>query len=338
MRIGLIGCGAVANFGHLPAIVQTHGLQLASLYDPDAGNLEKAAADFGGQPFSEIGAFFRSGLDAVVVTSPAPAHRQNVLDAAKHGLHVLCEKPIAMNDTEAAEMIAAMKKANRMLLVGFVYRFSPVALQFKQWIEDGVVGEIRSLRLFYVWNLHGQFEHLPDGNWIESPAYHGRMIEGGPLVDCGVHQIDLCRYWLEDEVADYSARGAWVVDGYEAPDHVGLSMQMAKGAAAFIEVSYSYGHTARFPRSEFSYHAIGTGGVLRYDRDGYVLEARTGQDTLHLAGASEKNFPGMYEAFRNSLLVGEPAGFPTAADGLIATRIARTATEQAISARLKTPG
>jgi len=328
-----MGCGSVADFGHLPAIRQTAGLELVSLYDPHKGRVQAASAKFGGRPFSDADAFFDSGLDAVVVTSPAPAHRENVLEAAKRGLHVLCEKPIAMNDQEGAEMVAAMKAAGKMLLVGFVYRFSPVAQQFKQWISEGVVGDIRALRMFYVWNLHGQYEQLPDGTWQESAMYRARIEEGGPLVDCGVHQIDLCRWWLGAEVSSFSGSGAWVLDGYEAPDHVNLAMNFAGGQTAWVEVSYSYGHTAREPRSEFSYHAIGTGGVLRYDRAGYVLEARAGDRTITAPGASEKNFPGMYAAWLVALRSGEPGDFPTAEDGLIATRIARTATDELIGKR-----
>ncbi len=336
MRIGLMGCGAVADFGHLPNIVNTPGLELVALFDPNEERLNATAAKFGHPAtYDDSESFFNHGLDAVVVTSPAWAHRQNVLDAARHGLHVLCEKPIAMTDEEGEEMIAAMEKAGKMLLVGFVYRFSRVAVQFKRWIQEKVVGETRSLRLIYIWDLHGQYEQMPDGTWGLNDRFHGRMIEGGPLVDCGVHQIDLARYWLGKEVTRAQASGAWVLDGYEAPDQVFLQMEHEGGAHTAIEVSFSYGHTAREPHAQFSYDAIGTGGVLRYDRNGYILEARTGEQTIRIPGASEKNFQGMYIAFAEALRTGEIGDFPTARDGLIATRIARTATDQAIASRLQ---
>lgn len=335
MRIGLMGCGVVADFGHLPAIAATHGLELVALFDPILARAEVAASTFGGRAFDDSESFFAMGLDAVVVTSPAPAHRQNVLDAARHGLHVLCEKPIAMDDGEGEEMIAAMASAGKMLLVGFVYRFSPVARQFKQWLDDGVIGELRALRTIYIWNLHGQYEQDAHGAWVESPRFRGRMLEGGPMVDCGVHQVDLCRYWTGREVAGLSAAGSWVLDGYEAPDALALHMAFEGGVSASVEVSFSYGHTAKDPRAEFSYHAIGTGGVLRYDREGYILEARNGEGTIQVPGASEKNFRGMYEEFLAALWAGEPGGFPTAMDGLLATRIARAATEEAIAKRVR---
>ncbi len=255
-----------------------------------------------------------------------------MLDAARNGVHVMCEKPIAMNDVEGEEMIAAMRGAGKEFIVGFVYRFSPVVQQIKQWVDDGIVGEIRSSRLIYNWGAHGEWAQTDSGNWVKSPLFHGRMIEGGPLVDCGVHQIDLARMWL-GEVESWTQAGAWVT-GYDAPDHVWLHLQHASGALTTVEVSYTYGHTVKEPRSVFTYELIGTGGVLRYDREGYILEARTGEGTITLPGASEKNFAGMYAALV-ARLKGANVDMPTAQDGLIATRIARKATDALISSRPK---
>lgn len=329
-----MGCGSVSDFGHVPAILQTDGLELVSLYDIDRDRVEGMASKFGGiRAYTNQEEFLQSGLEGVVVASPATAHHDNVLAAARAGVHVLCEKPIAMTDAEAQQMMAAMKAANRLLLVGFVYRFSPVALQIRDWVRSGVIGEVKSLRLIYIWDLHGQYEPTAGGKWIERHLWKGRMLEGGPMVDCGVHQIDLTRWWLQDEVAQFDGHGAWV-SNYDAPDHVYLHMDMERGAHSMVEISFTYGHTAREPRSEFSYHLIGSGGVIRYDRDGYILEAREGQGTIRVPGASEKNFPGMHAEFAKALRSGEPGNLPLAEDGLIATKIARAATEIAMAKRL----
>jgi predicted dehydrogenase len=326
-----MGCGHVAEFGHLPAIQETAGLELVALHDPVPGKAADYAARFGGQPFEDTEAFFATNLDVIAITSSAPAHYANVLAAASRKVHIICEKPIAMTDEEGEEMVAAMSAAGKEFFVGFCYRFSPVALQIKRWVEDGIVGEIRALRLIYNWHLHGQFMRSPAGEWIESPFYRGRMEEGGPLVDCGVHQIDLARWWLGSEVTQWSAAGAWV-GKFDAPDHVWLHMTHASGALTTVEVSYAHGHTAKEPRSVFSYELIGTGGVIRYDRDGYILEARHGQGTISVPGASEKNFPGMYAALVERLN-GCEVDMPMAQDGIGATRIARHATDSLIVGR-----
>ena len=333
-QIGLMGCGVVADYGHIPAILDTPGLKLAAVFDPNESRARQTAEKFGvANWFADQATFLRSGLDAVVVTSSASAHPTNVLAAAEEGLHVLCEKPLALNDADAEAMIAAMDRAGRMLLVGFVYRFSPVAQQIYKWVQEGVVGDVRSLRLIYVWNLHGSYEQV-EGTWVESPRWVGRMLEGGPMLDCGVHMIDLSRWWLGKEVVGTNQAGAWVAE-FVAPDHMFLHLDHEGGAHTSIEMSFTYGHTARFPRDEFTYDLIGTGGVIRFDRDGWRLEARTGSDTLVAPGASEKNFPGMYVAFANALASGQAGDFPNGRDGLIATQIARRATDAVIASRTR---
>ena len=152
------------------------------------------------------------------------------------------------------------------------------------------------------------------------------------MVDCGVHQIDLARWWLGSEVAHYQAAGAWVED-YRSPDHMWLHLDHDSGAHTMAEMSFSYGHTARDPLTHFSYHLIGTEGMIRYDRDGWLFELRTKHGTHHLPGASEKNFEGMHAAFAHALETGERGALPTGQDGLRATQIARQATELAIAQR-----
>lgn len=327
-----MGCGHVADFGHIPAILETPTLELAALFDPDQARVSAAGNKFGIKTATTLESeFFAQDLKAVVIASPPFAHASNAVAAAKRGCLILCEKPIADTVEAGQQMIEAVRAEGAQIFTAFVYRYSPVAEQIKRWIEQGIVGEIRSLRLNYLWNLHGRFEEDARGEWVESPRWRGRMLEGGPLVDCGVHQIDLARWWLQSEVVRSQAIGAWVSD-YEAPDHMFLHLDHANGAHTSIEVSFTYGHTAKEPRSVFTYELIGTGGVIRFDRDGYVLEARHGQGTLGASGSSEKNFAGMYAALVRELELRTSTELPSAEDGLIATSIAEAATEAAIAA------
>src|SRR4051794_18254950 len=82
-RIGVMGCGVVADYGHLPAIVRTPGLELVSVFDPVAANAQREADRFGVKAFTNQNEFLQSGLDAVVVCSPVPFHRENVFAAAE---------------------------------------------------------------------------------------------------------------------------------------------------------------------------------------------------------------------------------------------------------------
>lgn len=331
-RLGLMGCGSVADFGHLPAIQRTHGLEITALFDPIPDRANSYAQKFGGQPFTDERAFFESGLDAVVVASPLLTHHDNVMLASEYGVHVLCEKPIASNEDEAADMMAAMEDSGKGFFVGFVYRFSHSALQLKHWIEEGVIGKVRHIRMVYLWNLHGQWVQDQNGKWVESPMWRGRMIEGGPLIDCGVHQIDLIRWMTGLEYKSWDGFGTWI-SNYEAPDHLMANLQLENGVTASVEVSFTYGHTAREPRSIFTYEVIGTGGVARFDRDGYILEYRSGDRLLSVPGSGEKNFEGMYEQFAHFLATGQQGDLATPQDAILATEIAIDCTNRAIDRR-----
>jgi len=334
IRVGVMGCGVVADYGHIPAILFVEGLELTAVYDVIPESATRTAAKYGTTAAATVEDFFATGLDAVVITSSASAHLENLFAAADHGVPVLCEKPLAMTDDDAQRMVDRMKEAGLPFYTGFVYRASPVAQQIKRWVTEGVVGKIRSVRLPYLWNLHGRYELTSDGKWIESPRWRGRMLEGGPLVDCGVHQIDLARWWLKSEVIDWQVAAAWVAD-YEAPDHVYLHMDHDCGAHTMVEMSFTYGHTAKEPRSSFTYELIGDGGVIRYDRDGWVLEAITGSGNIRVPGESEKNFAEMHKWFRDALKVGETGFLGSGEDGVIATKIARAATNAVIDRRRK---
>ena len=118
LRIGLMGCGTVAGYGHLPAIKATPNLDLISLFEPDPVRGPKAQENFGGRLFTDADAFFQSGIDAVAVTSPAPFHVDNVLMAAKYGKHVLCEKPLAMTDEDGGRVCSQACCRLALLLAG----------------------------------------------------------------------------------------------------------------------------------------------------------------------------------------------------------------------------
>jgi len=327
-----MGCGVVASYGHGPAIRDTPGLTLSAAFDPNPEQLTRYLEQFPGtQGFTDAEAFFQSGIDAVSITSPAPRHLENVRMAAKYGKPVLCEKPLAMTDAEILEMIAVMATAKLPLATALCYRFSPVALKIKELVQNQVIGDVRALRLVYLWNLHGRWEYDDTGNRFVSPRRVGRMVEGGPMVDCGVHQIDLALWWLDSPIVHQIGVGAWIDNDFEAPEHAWLHMDHANGAHTAVEMSFSYTHTAHEPLDRFTYELIGTGGLIRYDRDGWRFEVRNEHGTFWLPGASEKNFYGMYAAFRDLLETGERGNLPTAEDGLRVTQIARSATEEAIA-------
>lgn len=333
IKIGLIGCGMIAEWGHLPAIQQTPGFVLEALYDPRwARTLEMQKRYHAKHAYPKEKDFWNSDFDAVIICTPAPLHLEHATKAAKYDKHILCEKPLAMTESEIMQMIQITNKAKVKLYTGFTYRFSPSALEIHRLIRNGEIGEVRALRLIYLWNLHGKWQYDSTGVRIPSPLRVGRMEEGGPMVDCGVHQIDLARWWLGSEVDSFRGIGVWVED-FEAPDHMYLHMGHKCGAHTTIEMSFSYNATSKEPRSNFLYELIGTDGVIRFHREEHNFELRNSYGTRYLPWYPEKNFQGMYSELLHALTHNDDRNMPLAKDGLAVTQIAREATEQAIAER-----
>jgi predicted dehydrogenase len=332
-RIGLMGCGVVAQYGHIPAIQAAEGLSLHAIFDPNEKNLRETQAKFGiPHAFTDAEAFFRCGLDGVSIASPAPCHHANVMQAAAHRLPVICEKPLATNRAEAEQMIEAMKTAGVSLYPGFCYRFSPCALKIRELVREGAIGEVRSLRLIYNWSCHGKFSTDAGGGKVIQKRREDRMLEGGPLLDCGTHQIDLAGFWLGSPVVSFNGRGAWV-DDYEAPDHMWVHLHHASGAHTVVEISYSYFHTTKNRRAEFVYELIGTAGVIRYDREAesFTLDTEAGRQELPFG--PEKNFEVMYEEWGRALASGSSELLTSAEEGLRVVEIAQQATDEAMAVR-----
>lgn len=123
-------------------------------------------------------------LDAVSVCTWNSAHAECTIAALNAGCNVICEKPMAMNAKEALEMKAAAEKSGKLLMVGFVRRHGNDAQAAKQLADDGTLGEIYYAKACYLRRCG-----FP-GGWFGDKARSG----GGPLIDLGVHVIDLSRY------------------------------------------------------------------------------------------------------------------------------------------------
>ncbi len=333
MRIGLMGYGVVASYGHVPAILHTPGLELTGVFDPSGARIEALKKDTG----LEIGTtveseFWDKQYDAIVVASPVAFHVPNARAAIARGYPVLCEKPLTLTESDSRELIDFAKANGVPVAVGFVYRFSPISQTIKTWVDEGKIGEVRAIRVVYLWDLHGEWEESSAGEWVKSPRWRDRMLEGGPMVDCGVHGIDLARFWSGSEILAGLGHGAWV-SNYDAPDTMHLHLDHECGLSSTIEMSFTFGHTCKNVPPIFQYHLVGTGGVIRYQRDGWHLECHSGNESILGPSSGEKNFDGMYVAFHEALSKGDFSTLPLAEDGLIATKWARDATDRVIETR-----
>ena len=187
LRMGVIGLGM--GQGHARGYQSHPHAELVALCDLDMGRLEAVAAELGvAQIYTDLDEMLtKADLDAVSVALPNKLHAPFTIKALRRGLHVLCEKPMARTLREAERMLAAAAKAGKNLMINFSYRFSDMSYALKEQVDLGVVGDIYFGRT--VWHRRRGFPQF--GSWFGDKE----MAGGGPLLDLGVHRLDLA-LWL----------------------------------------------------------------------------------------------------------------------------------------------
>jgi len=187
VKIGIIGAGAIGKV-HLNAF-RRNGYDVVAIGDANvqaAENLVKAENLTGAQAGAPNDVFANKDVQGVVIGVPNKFHKPLAVSALQAGKDVLVEKPMAMNVAEAKAMIAAAKKTRRLLQIGFVHRYSTVGVAAKKLIDAGRVGNVYHLKANY-YRRRG----IPGlGGWFTTKEMSG----GGPMIDLGVHVIDLITY------------------------------------------------------------------------------------------------------------------------------------------------
>ncbi len=189
IRIGVIGTGNIAR-EHLNAYRKNPHVEIYALCDINPDILAKRAEEYGvpaERTFTSCEDMVRlPEIDAVSVCTWNCAHAPCTIAALNAGKHVLCEKPMAMNTQEALAMKEAAERNGKLLMIGFVRRYGNDCDILKDLIENDQFGEIYYAKATYL-RRNGN-----PGGWFGDKARSG----GGPLIDLGVHVIDLSRYLL----------------------------------------------------------------------------------------------------------------------------------------------
>jgi len=321
---GVIGCGTVAGYGHLPALTTTDGARLVAVADVVEEKARTAAEQHGAaHSFGDYRRLLALPEVAVVtVATPPSQHYRMVLDALAMGKHVFCEKPLASTVAQGEEMVAAARAAGLLLAVDFASRVAPAYQRMQALLAAAAIGRLQVLRFTNLWR---------GGRWASTERYRMLMTDGqGPIVDCGVHAVDLARWLGHAEFAEVGARGVHV-EGYENPDHVVLTGHLANGVLVVIEESWVYTHTAHEHSVRREAEAIGSAGVLRYTETGRTLDIYTVEGTVREdVGPGDKPFPAMYDRVLASVRQGRlVSDLAAGEDGVAALRVALTALEQA---------
>jgi predicted dehydrogenase len=233
VRIGVVGAGAIAQLTHLPVLAKMRGAQLVGLADNDRPKA-RALADRFDIPdvFTDIEDLLEAdALQAVVVATPNHLHEPHVLRAIAAGVHVLCERPLALTAKGVDRILAAAQRAGRKVLVANNYRFRSDVQALAGFLRGGELGKLTGIRA-------GAYQHKrADQGWRQRRAESG----GGAFFDHGFPLLDLA-LWLADfpepeRVSAHMERGA----GKNAvEDAMLVQLNCVNGASFNFDVSGSY--------------------------------------------------------------------------------------------------
>lgn len=248
LRVGIVGGGAIFR-NHLEAYRALPGVEVVAVCDIDAERAAQVAAEHGiGQSFGSVTELLAwrdadaedadgisgrgAGLDIVSVCTPHPTHEAVVTEAAAAGVHVLCEKPIAIDVDAAARMVEACRAAGVRFGVLFQRRFWPAAQRIRAAIDDGTLGTPILGHCSVL--LHREPEYYSSTPWRGTWDADG----GGVLMTQGIHYIDLLQWYL-GEVVEVSGHTATFVHGehMETEDSAVATLKFASGALATLHAS-----------------------------------------------------------------------------------------------------
>ena len=196
--VGVIGLGL--GQAHLAGYLKNDRVEVVGLADLDAGLVEGTASEHGvPHAVTDYRDLLALEPDLVSVCLPNYLHAPVTIDVLDAGAHVLCEKPMALNAAQARDMTAAARRNGRYLMIALNNRFRTETQILKKLVEEGVLGEIYYARTGWL-----RRSGIPGaGTWFTRKAQAG----GGPLIDLGVHMIDLTR-WLMGNPRPVSVVGA----------------------------------------------------------------------------------------------------------------------------------
>ena len=193
VRIGIIGCGGIANGKHMPALKKLPQVEMVAFCDIIEEKAIKAAKDFG-VPGAKVFTDYKQlleekDIDVVHVLTPNKQHSFITVDALEAGKHVMCEKPMAKTAADARAMVEAAKKSGKKLTIGYQHRHKPEARYLKSVIERGDLGDI-----YYAHAYAIRRRGTPNWGVFLNEYEQG----GGPLIDIGTHSLDLTLYLMNN--------------------------------------------------------------------------------------------------------------------------------------------
>jgi predicted dehydrogenase len=249
MRIGIVGCGGIANNKHLPAIQKNGNFEAVAFCDIKKDRAEEARFKYGTQDarvYTDYRELVKEDLDAVYVLTPNKSHADISVAAMKAGKHVMCEKPMAKSYADAKRMLEAAKETGKLLTIGYQNRFRQDSTYLKRACDNGDLGEIYYARAHAV-----RRRAVPTWGVFLNEEEQG----GGPLIDIGTHALDLTLWMMDnyepvsvtgsvyrklaDQKEQGNAFGEWDPSEFTVEDSAFGFIKMKDGSSIHLEASWA---------------------------------------------------------------------------------------------------
>lgn len=250
LKVGIIGCGGIANGKHLPAIKKNGNFEILAVCDLVEERAQKAKEEYGTETtkvFTDYKELLKEKeIVAVYVLTPNREHSFISVDALYAGKHVMCEKPMAINTEEAQKMVDAAKETGKILTIGYQNRYRPDSTYVKAACDNGDLGEV------YYGKAHAiRRRAVPTWGVFLNEEEQG----GGPLIDIGTHALDLTLWMMNNyepesvmgsvyrKLADQkntgNAWGDWDPEKFTVEDSAFGFIKMKNGASIHLEASWA---------------------------------------------------------------------------------------------------
>ncbi|HXX56349.1 MAG TPA: Gfo/Idh/MocA family oxidoreductase [Candidatus Nitrosotalea sp.] len=310
IRVGIIGYGRMGR-GFVSAMQENELWEVAAIYDISSQTRELARQKV---PKASVhdspdAIFTDLSIDALGLFTLADARPGQIRRALANHKHVLAEKPLAADIDTEWKLVREIEASDQLVAVNLFNRNAWYHKDIQQFIEEGEIGDLAVIRL-----CHMTPGHMP---------LEGHDPEGPPFHDCGMHYVDVARWYAKSEFKSWHAQGIrmW---GYRDPWWVQAHGTFENGVVFDITQGFIYGHLAKEQTHNCYVDVIGTKGVARMKHD--FVEA-----TVELHGVNktirktapfdDKKLDVMVDIFGRSILAGKNLGAPQARDSVIASEI-----------------
>lgn len=250
VRIGIIGCGGIANNKHLPALEVIENVEVVAFCDIIEEKAVESCKKFGTEDakvyvdYKEL--LKDESIDVIHVCTPNRSHSFITVDSLHAGKHVMCEKPMAINSAEALKMLEAAKETGKKLTIGYQGRFRKDSQYLKLCCENDELGEV------YYAKAHAlRRRAVPTWGVFLNEYEQG----GGPLIDIGTHALDLTLWMMNNykpkmvvgsvykklgkQTGTANAWGDWDPEKYTVEDSAFGYIVMENGATISLESSWA---------------------------------------------------------------------------------------------------